>query len=240
MPFFFLYYIIIMYLAYMTKDKDITAPLMDTNKRLVTFDLPPEEQEKKEEELLSPCVTSPTIDINAHLVPDTMLVALFDRSSEMKELVCHNKAFFSTLATHLDTKWSRFENTLYCDRSSLSDIEWMKRISKALSSVPSLLEKFKELVGYLGDEEEDEQDFFSNVDITMIRPKVNRISKQAYPQFYANCQQTMKEDYQPFIDTLFDTNLTNIAWKLRLEGLLKKHVNILNQLQEIIAYEIEE
>lgn len=230
----------------MTKDL-INPTIEDTGKRIVTFDLPEDGQDSSsnKEELLSPCVTSPTIDINAHLVPDTMLVALFDRSSEMKELVRHNKSFFLTLSTHLDTKWKRFENTLYCDRSVMPDIEWMKRISKALSSVPSYLEKFKELVGYLGDEDEVEDDntvddFFSSVDLTLIRPKVNRISKDAYPQFYTNCQESMGDDSQAFMDTLFDSSLTDIAWKLKLDSQLKPYPNILEQLQEIVAYEIEE
>ncbi|KAI8053149.1 uncharacterized protein B0P05DRAFT_561788 [Gilbertella persicaria] len=227
------------------------AELTQKRKTSVTFDLPAEQQgdEETAQELLSPCATSPTIDIHAQIVPDTMLVALFDRASEMKELIHYNKTFFLALKSHLGTKWPRFENTLYCERQKMPDYEWMKRISKALQAVPSLLEKFKELVGYLGEEEEEEEAadtasdyFFSHVPISRIRRMPQRLSKESYPQFFINCQESLGDDYQAFYDLLFTSpdQLEDHAWEQQMHERLKSRKNILEQLQEIVAYEIEE
>jgi hypothetical protein len=200
-------------------------------KSSVTFDLP------EEEELLSPCTASPIIDIHAQLVPDTMLVALYDRSTEMRDLVKHNKQYFMALRNHLGSKWPRFENTLYCERTLMPDIEWMKRISKALHSVPSLLEKFKELVGYLG--EEDTEEPVSLIGLARIRDMPEKISEEAYPQFYINCQEQLsKEEYKELQQLLFNSKLSDQAWQVKLGELLK--ANLLEQLQEIVAYELEE
>ncbi|KAK4513059.1 uncharacterized protein ATC70_000097 [Mucor velutinosus] len=179
--------------------KQITPSIIHTSHPLrkgsVSFDLPPEQQHQQpqEEELLSPCITSPIIDINAQPVPDTMLVALVDRGSEMRDLVRFNKPFFSTMANHLDTKWSKFENTLYCERSVMSDSEWLKRISKALQNAPSILDQFKDLVGFISDYDQDsssssdeQQQEFSRVDLIPIRSKLDRLSRETYPQFYIN------------------------------------------------------
>jgi hypothetical protein len=237
-------------------------------KTSVTFDLPStpnnEEDDEREgqehqEELLSPCsatttVTSPTIDIAAQIVPDTMLVALFDRSSEMRGLVRHNKIFFLSLQQHLDTKWSRFENTLYCDRSKMPDMEWIKRISKALENVPSYLEKFKELVGYLGETDEEEDDdeettsaseYFLSVELYRIRNYPNRLSRDSYPQFFINCEQLMNDQalVEEFVNTLSNNDrkeLSDDAWETKVYNQLKNWPNLLEQLQEIIAYEVEE
>lgn len=226
----------------------LTPPIDTTSHRRkssVTFDLPPTEN-NIEEELLSPCtVVSPTIDITAQIVPDSMLVALFDRSSEMKGLVRHNKAFFTSLQQHLDSKWPRFENTLYCDRSKMSDKEWLKRISKALHAVPSLLEKFKELVGYLGPEEKEEkEDYFSNVDISLIRNYPDRLSRESYPQFFINCKESIQGDkeFDDFVNTLLNSNKDDISdkvWEAKVYQVFNQHPNLLEQLQEIVAYEME-
>lgn len=211
----------------------------------VTFDLPPPQQE---EELLSPCTH--TIDIHAQSVPDTMLVALFDRDREMKELVEHNKSFFLSLKSFLNDKWPRFENTLYVPRSQMSDIEWITRISKALMPVPPLLEKFKELVGYLGEddsqgryeEEEEEEEGQPKVELARIRDRLGRLSQESYPQFYINCEQAMsKNEYDAFIHTLFHTaEIDDATWEKKIREQLKPWQNILEQLEEIVAYEIDE
>lgn len=203
----------------------------------VTFDLPPPTVNEDQQELLSPC--NPTIDIRAQAVPDTMLVALFDREREMKELVEHNKSFFSSLESFLNEKWPRFENTIYVPRTQMSDIEWITRISKALEPVPPLLEKFKELVGYLGEEEEEVRD---KVELRQIRNRLDHLSKEAYPQFFINCKETMSdEEYKLFIETLFDTStMKDELWEKKIRQQLKPWPNVLEQLEEIIAYEIEE
>lgn len=231
--------------------KQITPSVIQTTHKLrkssVSFDLPAEHQEEdREQELLSPCITSPTIDINAQSVPDTMLVALVDRSTEMRDLVRYNKPFFSTMANHLDTKWSRFENTLYCERSVMSDSEWLKRISKALQNAPSILEQFKDLVGFIpqyeDEKEQDEDQEFSCVDLILIRSKLERLSQETYPQFYINCKQTMQneQEYKSFINTLTDSNLSDQTWLLKINQKLKNHSNLLEQFQEIVAYETEQ
>lgn len=221
-------------------------PQQKERKSSVTFDLPPQEQE-----LLSPCGgnSSPAIDIQAQLVPDTMLVALYDRSAEMRDLVKHNKQYFMTLQNYLGPKWSRFENTLYCERTQMQDIEWMKRISKALYSVPSLLEQFKELVGYLGDEEEEEgqdkdhDELFSHLVPVRVRDTPEKLSQEAYPQFYINCREQLSpKDYKELQQLLFNqqVELSDQAWQMKLGELLKPKPNLLEQLQEIVAYELEE
>lgn len=231
--------------------KQIPPSVIQTTHKLrkssVSFDLPAEHQEEdREQELLSPCITSPTIDINAQSVPDTMLVALVDRSTEMRDLVRYNKPFFSTMANHLDTKWSRFENTLYCERSVMSDLEWLKRISKALRNSPSILEQFKDLVGFIpqyeDEKEQDEDQEFSCVDLILIRSKLDRLSQETYPQFYINCEQTMQneQEYKSFINTLTDSNLSDQTWLLKINQKLKNHSNLLEQFQEIVAYETEQ
>lgn len=232
--------------------KQITPSIIQTSHTLrkgsVSFDLPPEQQQQPEEQdLLSPCITSPTIDINAQPVPDTMLVALVDRGSEMRDLVRFNKPFFSTMANHLDTKWSRFENTLYCERSVMSDSEWLKRISKALQNAPSILDQFKDLVGFIPEYDQDssssdEQQEFSRVDLIPIRSKLDRLSQETYPQFYINCQESMqsKQEYDSFIHVLNDSNLSDQAWLFKINQALRDHTNLLEQLQEIVAYETEQ
>jgi hypothetical protein len=231
--------------------KQIAPPVIQTTHKLrkssVSFDLPIEHQEEdREQELLSPCITFPTIDINAQPVPDTMLVALVDRSSEMRDLVRYNKPFFSTMANHLDTKWSRFENTLYCERNVMSDSEWLKRISKALQNAPTILEQFKDLVGFIPQyEDEKEQDGdqeFSRVNLILIRSKLDRLSQETYPQFYINCKQTMQneQEYKSFIDTLVDSKLSDQTWLLKINQILKNYPNLLEQFQEIVAYETEQ
>ncbi|KAI9356707.1 hypothetical protein BD770DRAFT_322845 [Pilaira anomala] len=219
-------------------------PVIDTyyrRKSSVTFDLP----SASNEELLSPCTgTSPTVDITAQVVPDTMLVALYDRSSEMKGLIRHNKTYFMSLKHHLNDKWSRFENTLYCERSKMGDKEWMKRISKSLQGAPPLLEKFKELVGYLGDDEEEKEEekkYFSNVNIGLIRKHPERLSKEAYPQFFINCKNCIRgeKEYDEFIKNLFSKELTDSQWEAKIFNVLNQYPDLLEQLQEIVAYETE-
>ncbi|KAI8887287.1 hypothetical protein K501DRAFT_175798 [Backusella circina FSU 941] len=235
----------------------LEKPREEKRKGSVTFDLPPTPSVEKEKELLSPSEpNAPTsIDICAQAVPDNMLVALFDRSSEMKELVHHNKAYFKSLEHHLGEKWSRFLNTLYCERSNMPDVEWIGRISKALYDVPPLLEKFKELVGYLGDDDDDDDDnissysseqyYFSDVDLTRIRDFPERLERfhTSYPQFFINCKQTMdNEQYTAFTETLFSkrTVMPDYSWESSIYNQLHCWQNILEQLQEIVAYEIEE
>ncbi|CEP13608.1 hypothetical protein [Parasitella parasitica] len=235
----------------------LSTPHTTRRKSSVSFDLPPEEEqqqdeaEKKEQELLSPCMTSPTIDINAQSVPDTMLVALVDRSSEMRDLVRINEPFFAKIANHLGTttKWTRFENTLYCERSDMSDSDWLKRISRALQSAPSILEQFKDLVGFIpeyptmddDDDDVNSEPAFSHVDLTLIRSKLDRLSQENYPQFYINCKEAMHESkHTYFLNLLKNSNLSDEIWASEMHHAFKDHANLLEQFQEIVAYETEQ
>ena len=171
--------------------------------------------EEQEAALLSP---TRSIDISAQAIPDTICVALLDRDTEMRHLVAHNTPLFNTLRSHLFNDWPRFENTLYVPRQQLDDIEWMARISKALQPVPSLLQQFRDLVGYVpvSDNNNDNGDYynhdnnengysidqrrhhqqFDHVDITRIRALGQVKLKDFpthYPQFFINCQNCLLE-----------------------------------------------
>ncbi|KAI7855825.1 hypothetical protein BDC45DRAFT_438243 [Circinella umbellata] len=215
----------------------------------VTFDLsnlPAPRFEEQETALLSP---TRSIDISAQAIPDTICVALLDRDTEMRHLVAHNTPLFNTLRSHLFNDWPRFENTLYVPRQQLDDIEWMARISKALQPVPSLLQQFRDLVGYVAPREQQQQ--FDHVDITRIRALGQDKLKDFpthYPQFFINCQNCLLEKkdnnkgYKGFTETLFASSQTipDDIWEMRIYNQLDPYPDLLAQLKEIIAYETEQ
>ncbi|KAI7878691.1 hypothetical protein K492DRAFT_170646 [Lichtheimia hyalospora FSU 10163] len=231
-----------------------TTSTSSVRKLSVTFDLPETPGGTKhsplnEDELLSPSISrSNSIDINAQAVPDTILVALLDRDEEMRQLVQHNTVFFSSLRSHLYHNWSRLENTLYCPRSKMNDQDWMDRISKALHAVPPLLQQFKDLVGYMGDDTAtsmlQEEPSFIHVDLARIRDYPHRVARlrQAYPQFIVNCQKGLT-DPDSFFDTLFaprSSTLPDDIWEMRIyDQLDHSDHDLLAQLKEIVEYEIE-
>lgn len=132
----------------------------------------------------------------------------------------------------------------------MPDSEWLKRISKALQNAPSILDQFKDLVGFIPDYDQDsssssdeqQQQEFSRVDLIPIRSKIDRLSQETYPQFYINCQEGMQNEqaYNTFIHVLNDASLSDQAWLLKIHQALKDHANLLEQLQEIVAYETEQ
>ncbi|KAI9265184.1 hypothetical protein BDA99DRAFT_437370 [Phascolomyces articulosus] len=223
-------------------------------------------QQQVEEALLSP---TRSIDISAQAVPDTICVALLDRDTEMRHLVSHNTPLFNTLRSHLFQDWPRFENTLYVPRSQLDDIEWMARISKTLQPVPSLLQQFRDLVGYVPptptleeQEEEKGKDYFYNVkqqyhdefdhvDITRIRALPDKLKDfpTHYPQFFINCQncllkktQGKEDEYQVFTKTLFSSSntLPDDVWEMRIYNQLDSYPDLLAQFKEIVQYETDQ
>lgn len=215
----------------------------------VTFSLPDtpgaeEEDYDDQKSLLSP-LRSPTIDICARAVPNTVLVAMLDRPEEMRQLVQHNRAFFAALRSHLHTAWPRFENTLYCSRATMPDRDWLDRISKALRDVPPLLQQFCDLVGYT-DVEPNQQDkpyYFEHVDITRIRNHPDRLNSKAYPQFYVNCRECMNADsFEKFQHTLKIPRheMPDDIWEMTIYDQVDKWPNLIAQLKEIIAYETEQ
>ncbi|KAG0343903.1 hypothetical protein BG004_004902 [Podila humilis] len=93
-----------------------------------------------------------------------LLVALFDRPSEMETLVASNTEFFNLVNSSLapNTR-AAFKNVLFTPRQDLSDRDWMVAIAQRLESHPCLLQKFKAIVGWIGsdvdsDDENDDDD----------------------------------------------------------------------------------
>ncbi|ORY97906.1 hypothetical protein BCR43DRAFT_490540 [Syncephalastrum racemosum] len=220
---------------------------LNSRKLSVTFDLsnlPSTPREEKDIQLLSP---SNSIDISAQAVPDTILVALLDRDQEMRQLVSHNHAFFSALRTHLHPNWDRFENTLYCPRSQMPDVDWIKRIEKAMQAAPSLLQQFYDLVGYV--EQEDypstsSEPLVAHFDIARLRnyPKRLEALPTAYPQLFVNCRQSMTEDEADEFMRLLLTprsSMPDDLWEMAIYDQLDRWPNLVDQLHEIIAYEVE-
>ncbi|ORZ20457.1 hypothetical protein BCR42DRAFT_488966 [Absidia repens] len=207
-----------------------------------------------------PQLPSPCIDISAHMVPDSILVALLDREQEMKGLVQHNLPFFQTVQQHIGpAQWPAFETVLYCDRQQLPDKEWMSRIEHWLDQVPSMVGTFKELVGYVeqeeeyGDDDDDDQtrtynnqcSFLNHVDLSHIRQYPERLQafKSSYPQFFINCQQVLSNDTMSKLETTLYTpkaKLSDDQWKGAIKKQLSPYPNLMDQLKEIIAYEVDD
>lgn len=118
-----------------------------------------EQQEDDLSEGLRNCSISSagSIDIYGQSVSPNILVALLDRSIEMKGLVSGNAHFFEALENYIvETQgtpaWQKFQEILYKSREKLPDRAWMNQITHYLSHNPVFLTKFKEIVGY---EDED-------------------------------------------------------------------------------------
>ncbi|CAM0142256.1 unnamed protein product [Umbelopsis sp. WA50703] len=214
---------------------------------------------------------SSPIDINGHVVPDTILVALLDRDIEMKELAHRNTSFFTMLESHLHDAWPDFQRVLFARREQVPDAEWIRKISLFLEHAPALFEKFKELVGYeeylfdsdsYDDDDEEtrhgsyDESTFENVDITLIRNYPSKLAtfKQSYPQFFINAKHCFTEEeeqdtkfgnghhsYEAFHHLLFCSrrDMEDQEWENKIYDLLDKWPNLLAQLKEIIAYEVE-
>ncbi|KAI8331949.1 hypothetical protein BC941DRAFT_438032 [Chlamydoabsidia padenii] len=205
----------------------------------------PSLQEQQQEEL-----PSPSIDINAHMVPDSILVALLDREQEMKGLVHHNLPFFQSIQQHLGPdQWIEFEKVLYCSRQQLSDKQWMIKIEDLLDQVPCMVGTFKELVGYVDDDTSQDNandyPFLNHVDLCHIRRYPERLHafKSSYPQFFINCQHTLSKEAMSILEsTLFAPTgqLSDNQWKATIKKYLSPHPNLMDQLKEIIAYEVDD
>ncbi|KAI7872823.1 hypothetical protein BDF14DRAFT_1739645 [Spinellus fusiger] len=243
-----------------TAHDDLLIELKGARKPSVTFDLC--HLPVKEPFILSPTDNaSPTdntsppvaVDLAAHSVPNSILVALLDRDKEMRGLVQHNRQFFDSLKLHLPN-WSCFENTLYCHRSQLNDKDWMDHIGSALRAMPPTLDRFKALVGYIEestplkvDQEAYSESPFEQVDIVSLRNYPSRLERfpQSYPQFFINCQQALGEatsQYRSFQTTLFAprNEIADALWEKSLYDQLDAFPNLMDQLKEIIAYEAQD
>ncbi|CAO3596875.1 unnamed protein product [Absidia cylindrospora] len=225
-------------------DDDDKNDKNDTHKSAVTFDLP--EMTAEPAELESEMPPSPRIDINAHIVPDIIQVALLDRQQEMNELVQHNISLFRTIQQYLGrTHWPVFEKILYCTRQQLSDEEWMARIGFFLRHNNPLLLTFKELVGYVGNDKEEPCSFLNHVNICQIRHYPDRLQtlKSDYPQFFINCQQALQENEMSQLESLLlepASELPDTSWKNAINKLFFLHADLMDQLKEIVAYEVDD
>ncbi|CAG8461873.1 12459_t:CDS:2 [Dentiscutata erythropus] len=160
--------------------------------------------------------TSSSLDISVRELHSDILVALFDREAEIKDLFVRNQDYFDFVkqsAFSSDDRWQEFLNILFSPRKQISDTDWMDTISELLS--PPLLVQFKVIVGYYDNDEEndnvdDENDFddsssvytcdsqFGNLDIASIRdyPKSLEYLEISYPQFFANARQILGKEKQ--------------------------------------------
>lgn len=258
------------------EDHNLGCPISasETRKPSVSFDLSnlPEKSEAEtiviaqQDNVAEP---SSPIDINGHVVPDTILVALLDRDIEMKELASRNKSFFTMLESHLHESWPDFQRVLFARREAIPDAEWIRQISVFLEHAPALFEKFKDLVGYeeylfdsdsYDDDDEEirygsyDESTFENVDITLIRNYPSKLAtfKQSYPQFFINAKHCFTEEeeqetkfgnhsYDAFDHLLFSSrrDMEDQEWENKIYDLLDKWPNLLAQLKEIVAYEVE-
>ncbi|KAG0252754.1 hypothetical protein DFQ27_007874 [Actinomortierella ambigua] len=92
--------------------------------------------------------------------PSDMLVALFDRPSELQALAARNSDFFNLLYTQVGSAASRalFKQVLFSPREEKCDMVWMRELASHLKAQPCVLEKFQGLVGWVGPDEYDDDD----------------------------------------------------------------------------------
>ncbi|KAF9188498.1 hypothetical protein BGZ51_000535 [Haplosporangium sp. Z 767] len=144
-------------------------------------------------------------------VAQDILVAMLDRSSEMKALVAKHSDFFNLINSSLcETSRNHYNVIVLKPRAELSDRDWMHAIACHLQSLPiCILEKFKGIVGWIGpdcEEDEDEDHHnplwsdeeycyrdssFDDVQVKWLRD-IDDFSfetfQKCYPQFFVNCR----------------------------------------------------
>jgi hypothetical protein len=216
----------------------------------VTFDLPalitttePEALDAEGDDL-GPA--SPCIDINAHIIPSTILVALLDRERELNKIVSHNRPFFSSIRQQLDpVRWAEFESVLYTKRQELPDKEWMAGIEYLLRQTSSI-GTFKELVGYIENDQvfadDDGQGLVGNVDLSRIRSHPERLAtlESSYPQFFINCQQILSKGQLLQLQAALiapKSKLSDEQWYDVINRTLSP--NLMDQFKEIVEYEVD-
>ncbi|KAF9426933.1 hypothetical protein BGZ94_005785 [Podila epigama] len=145
--------------------------------------------------------------------PSEMLVALFDRPSEMKALVAKHSEYFGLIKSSLP-KNSRdaFDALLFISRNDLSDSDWMRSLAQYLEPLPCLLQKFKAIVGWIGSDNDsnddddfrrgsdDEFDYTREESLEQVEIKWFRdiegfpleVFQQLYPQFFINVREKLQ------------------------------------------------
>jgi hypothetical protein len=150
-----------------------------------------------------------SIDIAVRDLSQDILVALVDRDVEMRELFVRNQEFFDTVKQSIfedDDGWENFLKVLYSKREIIPDSEWMNSISEFLSPNPPFLVKFKEIIGFYDDDDdnvqEENEEFYSCdmmndgfLDITPIRDFVDHL-EESYPQFFINTREQLCKERQ--------------------------------------------
>ncbi|KAI7816837.1 hypothetical protein BC939DRAFT_403356, partial [Gamsiella multidivaricata] len=186
--------------------------------------------------------------------PQDMLVALIERSSELKALAARHSEFFNLIYSSL-SKAVRddFKKLLFMPREELSDRDWMDAITDRLSPLPPcILEKFKGIVGWIGPDCEGDENQVQIKWLRDIEDFTLETFKQCYPQFFINANEQLRgrrmshggdqrDQYVIFCETLGLTRTDlpcDNAWARRMNGCLEKHPELLLQLKEIIAYEV--
>ncbi|KAG0200841.1 hypothetical protein BGX28_006201 [Mortierella sp. GBA30] len=145
--------------------------------------------------------------------PQDMLVALFNRPSEMQTLVAMHSDFFKLINSSLSkTGRDHLQSVLLAPRTELSDRDWMRAIVDQLCSLPPcLLEKFKGIVGWIGpdgDEDEEEEyvlwgedeygcrdSSFEQVQLKWLRDLEDfslETFQKCYPQFFTNARERLQ------------------------------------------------
>ncbi|KAG0362154.1 hypothetical protein BG005_006498 [Podila minutissima] len=222
---------------------------------------------KNESELAPPQETT----LNRPLCPppSEMLVALFDRPSELEALAAIHSDFFNLMSSSLcSNARGAFKTLLFTPRDAISDRDWMQAIAQRLNSLPCLLEKFKALVGWVDDDtydsdrawndddEYDYEDSLEQVEIKWFRDLDGftvEVFEKCYPQFFVNVRERLqgrhvalggdhRDRYVVFCETLGLSRqelACDNVWTRRMNGCLEKHPELLLQFKEIVAYEVE-
>lgn len=165
-----------------------------------------DDNNKVESEHLPPQKTT-----NCVCVPSEMLVALFDRPSELEALAAIHSDLFNLMYGSLSPSTrSAFKTLLFTPRDVLSDHDWMQAISRP-EILPCVLQKFKALVGWVDfdddandngcswdDNVEDEYDYedsLEQVEIKWFRDLDGfsvEVFEKCYPQFFVNVREQLQ------------------------------------------------
>ncbi|GAB5588784.1 hypothetical protein Unana1_03684 [Umbelopsis nana] len=228
----------------------------ETRKPSVSFDLSNLPEKRTTESIVftqddpdqhAPRPSSPPIDISGHVVPDTILVALLDRDIEMKEL----RVLFARRDQVPDAEWIQEIAVL---------LEHAPALFEKFKELVGYEEYLFDSDSYEEDDEEHsrhgsyDESTFENVDITLIRNYPSKLAtfKQSYPQFFINakrCFTPYGEDdqmdhnplFEEFENLLFSPRreIEDQDWENRIYDILDNWPNLLAQLKEIIAYEVD-
>ncbi|KAG0015827.1 hypothetical protein BGZ82_001284 [Podila clonocystis] len=189
-----------------------------------------------------------------------MLVALFDRPSELEALAAIHSDFFNLMSSSLSpSARDAFKTLLFTPRDALSDRDWMQAIAQRLDSLPCLLAKFQALVGWVDfddtndsghawnddDDENDYEDSLEQVEIKWFRDLDGfsvEVFEKCYPQFFANARERLQGRRMALGGDQRDRRqelACDNAWTRRMNACLEKHPELLLQFKEIVAYEVE-